>query len=74
MRFPHPGRRRRAASITVLLVLALAFAVVLAWQAVGASQHQKLQAERVLRDYSRYAAARYASRAAGEMFYYMFVP
>lgn len=74
MHFPHPGRRRRAASITVLLVLALAFAVVLAWQAVGASQHQKMQAERVLRDYSRYAAARYASRAAGEMFYYRFVP
>ncbi|HET9709333.1 MAG TPA: HAMP domain-containing sensor histidine kinase [Gemmatimonadales bacterium] len=74
MRFPHPARRPRAASITLLLVFALAFAVVLAMQAVGASQHQKLQAERVLRDYSRYAAARYASRAAGEMFYYRFVP
>ncbi|HKE89568.1 MAG TPA: HAMP domain-containing sensor histidine kinase [Gemmatimonadales bacterium] len=74
MRLPHPGRRRRAASITVLLVLALAFAVVLAWQAVGASQHQKMQAERILRDYSRFAAARFASRSAGYLFYYTFVP
>src|SRR5258707_1220591 len=74
MRFPHPARRPRAASITLLLVFALAFAVVLAMQAVGASQHQKMQAERGLRDYSRYAAARYASRAAGGMFYYRFVP
>src|SRR5262245_38165038 len=74
MRLPHPGRRRRAASITVLLVLALAFAVVLAWQAVGASQHQKMQAERIPRDYSRFAAARFASRSAGYLFYYTFVP
>ena len=71
---PHPGRRRRAASITVLLVLALAFAVVLAWQAVGSSQNQKMQAERVLRDYSAFAAARFASRSAGTLFYYSFLP
>ncbi len=74
MRLPRPSRRPRAASITVLLVLALAFAVVLAWQAVGASQHQKMQAERVLRDYSAYAAARFASRVAGTLWYYSFVP
>ncbi|HTH64847.1 MAG TPA: HAMP domain-containing sensor histidine kinase [Gemmatimonadales bacterium] len=74
MRFPHPVRRRRAASITLLLVFALAFAVVLAWQAVGASQHQKMQAERVLRDYSAYAATRFAQRSAGTLFYYSFVP
>src|SRR5712692_3395320 len=67
MRFPHPARRPRAASITLLLVFALAFAVVLAMQAVGASQHQKMQAERVLRDYSAFAAARFASRAAGAL-------
>jgi signal transduction histidine kinase len=73
MRFPHPARRPRAASITLLLLFALAFAVVLAWQAVGASQYQKLQAERVLRDYSAYAAARFASRSA-QATYYSFVP
>jgi signal transduction histidine kinase len=61
-------------SITVLLVLALAFAVVLALQAVGASQHQKAQAERVMRDYSAFAAARYASRSAGYLWYYAFTP
>jgi signal transduction histidine kinase len=74
MRLPNPTRRPRAASITIVLVLALAFAVVLALQAVGASQHQKQQAERVLRDYSAYAAARFASRAAYMLFYYSYVP
>jgi signal transduction histidine kinase len=74
MRFPHPARRPRAASITALLVLALAFAVVLALQAVGATQYQKAQAERVLRDYSAYAAARFASRTAATLWYYNFVP
>lgn len=74
MRFPHPARRPRAASITLLLLFALAFAVVLAWQAVGASQYQKAQAERVLRDYSQYAATRFASRVALTLFYYSFLP
>jgi signal transduction histidine kinase len=74
MRFPHPARRPRAASITLLLLFALAFAVVLAWQAVGASQHQKMQAERVLRDYSAYAAARFASRSYQALTYYTFMP
>jgi len=74
MRLPHPARRPRAASITALLVLALGFAVVLALQAVGATQYQKAQAERVLRDYSAYAAARFASRSAGFLWYYGFSP
>jgi signal transduction histidine kinase len=74
MRFPHPARRPRAASITLLLVFALALAVVLAMQAVGASQHQKMQAERVLRDYSAYAAARFASRSAQTIWYYSYLP
>jgi signal transduction histidine kinase len=74
MRFPLPAKRPRAASITILLVLALAFAVVLAWQAAGASQHQKMQAERVLRDYSAYAAARFASRSYQALTYYTFMP
>lgn len=74
MRFPHPTRRPRAASITAVLVLALAFAVVLALQALGASRDQRKQAERVLRDYSAYAAARFASRSAGVLWYYTFVP
>ncbi len=75
MRVPFPSRRRpRAALITVLLVLALGFAVVLALQAFGASQYQKAQAERVLRDYSAFAAARFASRSAYDLWYFAFVP
>ena len=75
MRFPLPSRRRpRAAYITALLVLALGFAVVLAMQAFGASQYQKAQAERVLRDYSAYAAARFAGRSIQGLYYYAFMP
>jgi len=75
MRLPLPSRRRpRAAYVTALLVLALAFAVVLALQALGASHYQKAQAERVLRDYSAYAAARFAGRSHQELYYYAFAP
>jgi len=75
MRVPFPSRRRpRAAFITILLVLALGFAVVLALQAFGAAQYQKAQAERVLRDYSAFAAARFASRSAYNLWYFAFVP
>jgi signal transduction histidine kinase len=75
MRVPFLGRRRpRAAVITGLLVLALGFAVVLALQAFGAAQYQKAQAERVLRDYSAFAAARFASRSAYNLWYFGFVP
>jgi signal transduction histidine kinase len=75
MRVPFPSRRRpRAAFITVLLVLALGFAVVLGLQAFGAAQYQKAQAERVLRDYAAFAAARFASRSAYDLWYFAFVP
>src|SRR5262245_5786109 len=75
MKVPFPSRRRpRAAFITVLLMLALGFAVVLALQAFGAAQYQKAQAERVLRDYSAFAAARFASRSAYDLWYFAFVP
>ena len=75
MRLPFPSRRRpRAAFITVLLVLALGFAVVLGLQAFGAAQYQKAQAERVLRDYAAFAAARFASRSAYDLWYFAFVP
>jgi len=75
MRVSIPSRRRpRAAFITVVLVLALGFAVVLALQAVGAAQYQKAQAERVLRDYAAFAAARFASRSAYDLWYFAFVP
>jgi signal transduction histidine kinase len=73
LRFPS-GRRSRAASITLLLVLAGGFAVALALQAVGAAQHQKAQAERVLRDYSAYAANRFAVRSDQVLWYWSFVP
>jgi signal transduction histidine kinase len=75
MRLPLPHRRRpRAALVTALLVLALGFAVVLALQAYGAVQHQKAQAERVLRDYSAFAAWRFAGRSAQSMWYFGFNP
>lgn len=75
MRLPFPHRRRpRAALVTALLVLALGFAVVLALQAFGAVQHQRAQAERVLRDYSAFAAWRFAGRSAQGMWYYGFNP
>lgn len=74
MRLPRPSRRPRAASITALLVLALAFAVVLALQAVGATQHQNAQSTRVLRDYSAFAAARFASRSVYALWGYAFTP
>ena len=75
MRVPFPSRRRpRSAFITVLLVLALGFAVVLGLQAFGAAQYQKAQAERVLRDYAAFAAARFASRSAYDLWYFAFVP
>jgi signal transduction histidine kinase len=75
MRLPLPHRRRpRAALVTALLVLALGFAVVLALQAYGAVQHQKAQAERVLRDYSAFAAWRFAGRSAQSMWYIGFNP
>ena len=75
MRVPFPSRRRpRAAFITVLLVLALGFAVVLGLQAFGAAQYQKAQAERVLRDYAAFAASRFASRFAYDLWYFAFVP
>jgi signal transduction histidine kinase len=75
MRLPLPHRRRpRAALVTALLMLALGFAVVLALQAYGAVQHQKAQAERVLRDYSAFAAWRFAGRSAQSMWYFGFNP
>jgi signal transduction histidine kinase len=74
MRIPHPTRRPRAASIAALLVLALGFAGLLALQALGASQYQKAQAERVLRDYSAFAANRFAVRSAQNLWYWGFVP
>jgi len=55
-------------------MLALGFAVVLTLQAFGAAQYQRAQAERVLRDYSAFAAARFASRSAYDLWYFAFVP
>jgi signal transduction histidine kinase len=75
MKLPLPHRRRpRAALVTALLVLALGFAVVLGLQAYRAVQHQKAQAERVLRDYSAFAAWRFAGRSAQSMWYFGFNP
>lgn len=74
MRLLPPTRRRRAASITALLVLALGLAVVLALQGLRASQHQTAQAERVLRDYSAFAASQFSMRSARNLWYWGFIP
>jgi len=67
-------RRARGAFVTVLLLLALGMAVVLAFQAEQAAASHRAQADRILSDYARLAAARFAQRIDQEMYYYAFTP
>ena len=67
-------RRPRAVFIAVLLVLALVLAGLLALRAIGSESYQRAQAERVLRDYSAFAAFRVATRTGQELYYYNFLP
>jgi signal transduction histidine kinase len=64
----------RGGIVAGLLVLAFLTAVVLAIQAYGAARNTRAQAERVLRDYARLAAARFAQRTANNFYYHVFAP
>jgi hypothetical protein len=67
-------RVTRGAVVAALLVLAFLAAVVLAIQAYGAARSTRAQAERVLRDYARLAAARFAQRTWQNFYYHAFAP
>lgn len=67
-------RITRGAVVAGLLVLAFGGAVVLGVQAYGAARSSQAQAERVLRDYARLAAARFAQRTAQNFYYHAFAP
>jgi len=62
-------RVRRGAVVAVLLVLAFGVAAALAVQAYGTARYHRAQADRVLRDYARLAAARVALRTATDIYY-----
>ena len=59
----------RGAVVAVLLVLAFGVAVALAVQAYRTAGDHRAQADRVLRDYARLAAARVAIRTATDIYY-----
>jgi Tfp pilus assembly protein PilV len=65
-------RRPRAVLIAVLLLLALGLAGFLAVQAEATFRYHRATAERVLRDYARLAAARFAQRTGQQAYYYAF--
>jgi len=62
-------RVRRGAVVAVLLVLAFGVAVALAIQAYQTAGDHRAQADRVLRDYARLAAARVAQWTATYIYY-----
>ena len=62
-------RVRRGAVVAMLLVLAFGVAVALAIQAYQTAGNHRAQADRVLRDYARLAAARVARQTAVYMYW-----
>lgn len=66
--------RPRGLFIAALLLLTLALAGAIALQAYRTFLDHKATAERVLRDYARIAAARFANRAGMEVYYSAFMP
>jgi signal transduction histidine kinase len=67
-------RRSSGVFIAVLLLLALGLAGLLAFQAQATFLYHRATAERVLRDYARLAAARFAQRTAQNFYYHGFAP
>src|SRR5213594_3933348 len=70
---PRPPRPR-ALFVAALLLLTLALAGAIALQAYRNFLGHKATAERVLRDYSRLAAARFAQRTEMAVYYHAFWP
>ncbi len=66
--------RPRGVFIAALLLLTLALAGAIALQAYRTFLDHKATAERVLRDYARLAAARFAQRTEMALYYYAFWP
>src|SRR5690242_12455023 len=66
--------RPRALFVAALLLLTLALAGAIALQAYRNFLGHKATAERVLRDYSRLAAARFANRTEMALYYHAFWP
>ena len=66
--------RPRALLVATLLVLTLVLAGAIALQAYRNFLGHKATAERVLRDYARLAAARFANRAEMALYYHAFWP
>ncbi len=62
-------RLPRGIPAAALLLIALALTGLLALQAATTERYQRAQAERVLRDYARFAAESYALRAAQRLYY-----
>src|SRR5881628_2490218 len=67
---PHP----RGLFVAVLLLLTLVLAAVVTLQAHRTFLYHRATAERILRDYGRLAAARFASRVTNELWYLAFLP
>jgi signal transduction histidine kinase len=68
------GARHRGAFVALLLFGAILVAALLAVQAQVAVTYHRATAERVLGDYSQYAAARLAMRLGQTLWFYAFVP
>ncbi|HKW40779.1 MAG TPA: HAMP domain-containing sensor histidine kinase, partial [Gemmatimonadales bacterium] len=66
--------RPRGVFIAALLLLTLALAGAIALQAYRNFRDHRATAERVLRDYARLAAARFANRTEMALYYYAFWP
>ena len=69
-----PKPRPRGVLVVALLVATLGITSLLAYQALMEVTSHRATAERVLRDYSAFAASRLATRTAQEVFYFGFGP
>src|SRR5256885_10163553 len=65
----HVPRRPRGVLIAVMLLASLLVASLLALQAHRTFLHHRPTAERVLRDYARLAASRFALRTGANLYY-----
>jgi len=65
----HVPRRPRGVLIAVMLLASLLVASLLALQAHRTFLHHRATAERVLRDYARLAASRFALRTGANLYY-----